>query len=167
MFGCLSHAGDRWVNRDKLKRSGQQTLLQEIADAVVQSRGPFVVTDARSDAQRGAECYLSALVSGHGPWGRGELGGGIIPSISLLSTATARRPPPSWPTPCGFSSRVPPLSSIMPYGRTPCSILPWPRRNPRPSSSVSSKSLRRSNSTRIEFSSTCPVPVRSKRFYSG
>ena len=46
-------------------------------------------------------------------------------------------------------------------------ILPWPRRNPRPSSFVSSQSLCRSNSTRIDFSSTCPVPVRSKRSYSG
>ena len=44
-------------------------------------------------------------------------------------TATARRPPPSWPTRCGSSSRVPPLSSIMPYGRTPSNIPPWPGRN--------------------------------------
>ena len=42
--------------------------------------------------------------------------------------------------------------------RTPGSIPPWPRRNPRPSSSRSSKSPPRSNSTRTGFSSTCPVP---------
>ena len=49
------------------QRSGQQTILQETADAVVQRRGPFVVTDARADAQRGIGRHLQALVSGHGP----------------------------------------------------------------------------------------------------
>ena len=49
------------------QRSGEQTILQETADAVVQRRGPFVVTDARADAQRGIGRHLQALVSGHGP----------------------------------------------------------------------------------------------------
>src|SRR5262245_35802139 len=72
------------------ERSGEQTLLQEAANAMVQRRGAWVVTDPRADAQRGAECYLSALVSRHGPSGRGGACCGIIPRISLLSTtATA------------------------------------------------------------------------------
>src|SRR5262245_52458378 len=48
-------------------RSGQQMLLQETTDAMVQRRCPFVVTDARVDAQRGAGRHFQALVSGHGP----------------------------------------------------------------------------------------------------
>jgi hypothetical protein len=55
---------------------------------MVKRRGAFVVTDPRADAQRGAECYLSALVSGHGPSGRGDACCGIIPSITLLSPAS-------------------------------------------------------------------------------
>ena len=82
---------------------------------------------------------------------------------SMPSTATARRPPPSWPTPCGSSSRVPPLSCIMPYGRTPSTIAPSPKRRPRLSSSPSAKSPLKSNSTRPGCCSTSPVPVRSKR----
>src|SRR4029450_3321342 len=54
---------------------------------MVKRRCAFVVTDPCADAQRGAECYLSALVSGHGPSGRGDACCGIIPSISLLSPA--------------------------------------------------------------------------------
>jgi len=40
-------------------------------------RGTFVVTDASTDAERGAGCHLQALVSGHGPWGGWDAGGGI------------------------------------------------------------------------------------------
>ena len=49
------------------ERSGEQTILQETTDAVVQRRCAFVATDARADAQRGVGCHLQALVSGHGP----------------------------------------------------------------------------------------------------
>ena len=54
----------RGVDRE---RSGEQTILQETADAVVQRRCPFVVTDASADAQQGIGRHLQALVSGHGP----------------------------------------------------------------------------------------------------
>src|SRR5262245_36218467 len=49
------------------QRSGQQTILQETADAVVQRRCPFVVTDASTNAERGAGRHLQTLVSGYGP----------------------------------------------------------------------------------------------------
>jgi hypothetical protein len=62
----------RRADRDRIcridgERSGQQTILQKTADAVVQRRRPFIVTDARADAQRGIGGHLQALVSGHGP----------------------------------------------------------------------------------------------------
>src|SRR5262249_26504911 len=70
------------------ERSGEQTILQEAANAMVQRRCAVVVTDPCADARRGAECYLSALVSGHGPSGRGDACCGIIPRSSLLSSHT-------------------------------------------------------------------------------
>src|SRR5215831_18203760 len=48
------------------ERSGEQTMLQASANAVVQRRGTFVVTDARSDAEWGIGRHLHTLVSGPG-----------------------------------------------------------------------------------------------------
>ena len=50
--------------------------------------------------------------------------GGIAKTISrrssVTSTATAPRPRPSWPTPCGFCWRAPPMSCTMRSARTCC-----------------------------------------------
>jgi len=35
------------------ERSGEQTMLQETANAMVERRGAFVVTDAGADAEQG------------------------------------------------------------------------------------------------------------------
>src|SRR5215510_4217695 len=48
------------------ERSGEQALLQETTNAVVQRRGAFVIANAGTNAEWGAERHFSALVSGHG-----------------------------------------------------------------------------------------------------
>src|SRR5262249_43758919 len=57
--GALSQ---RRADRDRVcgvdgERSGEQTLLQETTNAVVQRRGAFVIANARTNAERGAACH--------------------------------------------------------------------------------------------------------------
>src|SRR6266851_6945529 len=49
------------------ERSGEPTILQETANAVVQRRSAFVITDSSADTQRGIGRHLQGLVSRHGP----------------------------------------------------------------------------------------------------